>query len=234
MTVPSGDIHMEAAMMDSTPMEYTEQQTGQLILCCQCGTAIEPNAANMCVNCIRNEVDVTEGIPKHVTLQFCRGCERYLQPPNQWITAQLESRELLALCLKKLRGLNKVRLIDANFIWTEPHSRRIRAKLTVQKEAFASAIIQQIFEVEYTVVNQQCDDCAKVAAQNTWKAVVQVRQKVNHKRTFLYLEQLILKHSAAKDTVNIKEVKDGLDFFYSTRNHAIRMTEFLNAVVPIR
>ena len=50
-------------------------------------------------------------------------CERYLQPPDTWVTAALESRELLSVCLKKLKGLNKVRLIDAAFIWTEPHSR---------------------------------------------------------------------------------------------------------------
>jgi NMD protein affecting ribosome stability and mRNA decay len=27
-----------------------------------------------------------------------------------------------------------VRLIDAGFIWTEPHSKRIKLKLTIQKE----------------------------------------------------------------------------------------------------
>jgi len=37
-----------------------------------------------------------------------------------------------------------------------------------------------------------------LAAKNTWKASVQVRQKVTHKRTFLWLEQLILKHNAHK------------------------------------
>lgn len=55
-----------------------------------------------------------------------------------------------------------------------------------------------------------------------------------HKRTFLYLEQLILKHHAHRDTVNIKEAKDGLDFFYAQRGHAIKMVEFLGAVVPTR
>ncbi|KAI8991451.1 NMD3 family-domain-containing protein [Mycotypha africana] len=188
----------------------------------------------MCVNCIRNEVDITEGIPKQATIHFCRNCERYLQPPGIWVTAQLESRELLTLCLKKLKGLNKVRLIDAGFIWTEPHSRRIKVKLTIQKEVFVNTILQQIFEVEFVVSHQQCDECTRLAAQNTWKAVVQVRQKVDHKRTFLYLEQLILKHNAHKDTTNIKETKDGIDFYYGARSHAIKMVEFLSAVVPLR
>ncbi|KAG1149188.1 hypothetical protein G6F37_002617 [Rhizopus arrhizus] len=188
----------------------------------------------MCVNCIRNEVDITEGIPKHATLHFCRNCERYLQPPGIWVAAQLESRELLTLCLKKLKGLNKVRLVDAGFIWTEPHSKRVKVKLTIQKEVFANTILQQIFEVEFVVSGQQCEECTRLAAQNTWKAVVQVRQKVEHKRTFLFLEQLILKHNAHKDTTNIKEAKDGIDFYYGSRNQAIKMVEFLSAVVPMR
>jgi predicted Fe-S protein YdhL (DUF1289 family) len=68
-------------------------------------------------------------------LSFCRGCERFLAPPANWTIAEPESQELLALCLKKLKGLNKVRLTDAHFIWTEPHSRRLKVSLTIQKEA---------------------------------------------------------------------------------------------------
>ena len=41
---------------------------------------------------------------------------------------------MLAICLKKLRGLKEVRLVDAAFVWTEPHSKRIKTKLTIQKE----------------------------------------------------------------------------------------------------
>ena len=141
-----------------------------------------------------------QGIPNPVG---CFSCERWLQPPAHWITASPESRELLALCLRKLRGLSKVRIIDASFIWTEPHSRRIKVKITIQQEAFQGTILQQTFEVEYVVAYHQCPDCAKSFTANTWRAVVQVRQKVPHKRTFLYLEQLILKHSAHKDTINM-------------------------------
>lgn len=127
-----------------------------------------------------------------------------------------------------------MRLIDAGFIWTEPHSRRIRVRVSVQKEAFASTILQQSFECEYVVAYQQCPDCAKTYTKNTWKAVVQVRQKVPHKRTFLYLEQLILKHHAHRDASNIREAKDGLDFFYQSRSAAVKMVEFLAGVVPTR
>ena len=88
-----------------------------------------------------------------------RDCDRWLLPPSSWITAEPESRELLALCLKKLRGLHRVRIIDASFIWTEPHSRRVRVKLTVQDEVSEGVLLQQSFEVIYVVAYQQCPEC---------------------------------------------------------------------------
>lgn len=215
-------------------MEFVPAPAVHRVLCADCGDPIVPNSANLCINCLRNTVDITEGIPKQASVSYCRNCERFLAPPAQWMIARPESQELLAICLKKLKGLNRVRLTDAHFIWTEPHSKRLRVSLTIQKEVLTSTILEQVFEIEYLVQHGQCPDCSKLAAKNTWKALVQVRQKVPHKRTFLYLEQLILKHGAQKDTISLKEVKDGLDFFYSQRSHAIKMVEFLSSVVPIR
>jgi nonsense-mediated mRNA decay protein 3 len=206
------------------------------ILCCNCGAPIDgtASAGALCYDCIKLTVDVSEGIQREAVLHTCKDCERWLSPPSQWVTASPESRELLARCLRKLRGLNKVRIIDASFLWTEPHSKRIKVKITVQQEAFEGTILQQTFEVEYVVASQQCPDCAKSYTANTWRAVVQVRQKVPHKRTFLYLEQLVLKHGAHKDTINIKEVKDGLDFFFAQRNQAEKFVDFLTSTAPIK
>ncbi|KAI9862200.1 MAG: ribosome-binding protein [Vezdaea acicularis] len=206
------------------------------ILCYNCGAPIDgtTSAGALCHDCIKLTIDISSGIPREATLHFCRDCDRWLQPPQHWLVAAPESRELLALCLRKLRGLTKVRIIDASFIWTEPHSRRIKVRLTVQQEAFESTILQQSFEVEYVVATQQCPECAKSYTHNTWRACVQVRQKVTHKRTFLFLEQLILKHGAHRDTINIKEAKDGLDFYFAARNHAEKFVDFLNSVAPVR
>ncbi|KZT06977.1 NMD3-domain-containing protein [Laetiporus sulphureus 93-53] len=215
-------------------MEFVPAPAVHRVLCADCGTPIVPNSANLCVACLRNTVDITEGIPKQASVSYCRNCERFLSPPSTWTIARPESQELLAICLRKLKGLNKVRLTEAHFIWTEPHSKRLRVSLTIQKEVLTSTILEQIFEIEYLVQHGQCSDCTKLAAKNTWRALVQVRQKVPHKRTFLFLEQLILKHGAQKDTVSVKEVRDGLDFFYSSRSHALKMVEFLQSVVPTR
>lgn len=94
--------------------------------------------------------------------------------------------------------------MDASWIWTEPHSRRLKLKLTVQKEVGNGAVLQQAMVVTFVERNQQCDDCAAAFTNNTWTAVVQVRQRVDHKRTFFYLEQLILKHSAHSQCTNIQ------------------------------
>lgn len=156
-----------------------------------------------------------------------------MQPPSGWVAAAPESRELLALCLRKLK-LSKVRIVDASFIWTEPHSRRVKIKLTVQDEVQSGILLQQSFEVTYVVAYQQCPECAKSYTANVWRACVQVRQKVLHKRTFLYLEQVILKHGAHRETINIKEAKEGIDFFFSARNQAEKFVDFLNSVTPVR
>jgi len=33
-------------------------------------------------------------------------------------------------------------MIDAGFIWTEPHSRRLKVKITVQKEVIGGTLLQ--------------------------------------------------------------------------------------------
>jgi nonsense-mediated mRNA decay protein 3 len=50
--------------------------------------------------------------------------------------------------------MQKTRLIDAAFVWTEPHSKRVKIKLTIQKEVFSKAVIQQSFVVEFVMMNQ--------------------------------------------------------------------------------
>lgn len=123
-------------------------------------------------------------------------------PP--WQACERESRELLYMCLKKIPGLSKVKLIDAAWVWTEPHSRRLKIKLTIQKEVMASTILQQSLVVDFAERNQQCPECQASYAQGMWKSLVHVRQRVPHKRTFLHLEQLILKHGAHTDCLSLE------------------------------
>lgn len=125
--------------------------------------------------------------------------------------------------------------MDAGFVWTEPHSKRLKVKLKIQKEVMNGAILEQSYVVEYVVEDHMCDSCARSAANpDQWVASVQVRQKVDHKRTFFFLEQVILKHGAAAQAINIKQIHDGVDFFFSNRSHALKFVDFLGNVVPVK
>ncbi|KAJ9143049.1 60S ribosomal export protein NMD3 [Pleurostoma richardsiae] len=230
---------MASSMDLDAPVSYNPSAgtagTGATVLCYNCGAPIDGRAGALCLDCIKLTVDISQGIQRDGVLNLCRDCDRYLLRESTWVVAAPESRELLALCLKRLRGLHKVRIVDASFIWTEPHSRRIKVKITIQGEGGGEGVLlQQSFEVVFTVAYQQCPECMKSFTHHVWRACVQVRQKVLHKRTFLYLEQLILKHGAHRETLNIKEAKDGIDFFFAQRNQAEKFVDFLNSVVPIR
>ena len=75
--------------------------------------------------------------------------------------------------------------------------------------------------VEFTIRNQQCKDCQQNFATGSWHAVVQVRQRVSHKRTFMYLEQLLLKHHAHSECINIVTFRDGMDFYFTDKQKVL-------------
>ena len=211
------------------------------VLCCVCGVPIAPNAANTCATCLASTADITKGISTEVTLHQCRSCQRWHKEAGKWIACELESRELMALCLSNVSGLkpsknsgHKVRLVDASWIWTEPHSMRLKVRLTIQREVDMGTILQQAFTVIFIVRNQQCIECQSEFRQGSWKSLVQVRQRVSHKRTFLYLEQLILKHGAHRGCLSIEVYRDGMDFYFPDKGKAGRFISFLENAVPTK
>ena len=80
--------------------------TRATVCCCLCGAATEWNASSMCNQCLKSRVDITEGIQRECTVQRCRGCGRYLDPPNHWVLCALETKELMGVCLKRIRWLS--------------------------------------------------------------------------------------------------------------------------------
>ena len=70
-----------------------------------------------------------------------------------------------------------MKLVDAGFIWTEPHSKRLKVKLTIQAEVHNGAILQQSFVVDYVIENNMCMECNRMNANpNSWNACCQVRE----------------------------------------------------------
>ena len=119
-------------------------------LCCLCGVNIKVNEAMMCLSCLKGEVNVEAGFEFTETCNECRDCGRWLDKGGQWIHADFESRELLNICLKKVGGLNQrgVKLADALWIYTEPHSKRLKIKLTIHREVLDRAVIAHDLVIE--------------------------------------------------------------------------------------
>ena len=80
----------------------------------------------------------------------------------------------MAACLRRINGFKELRLVDAAWIWTEPHSLRLKIKITVQKEVMNNAVLQQAAVVEYIVRNKQCENCEQTFARGIWHGLVQV------------------------------------------------------------
>ena len=128
-----------------------------------------------------------------------------------------------------------VRLVDAGFIWTEPHSRRIKVKLTVQAEVLGGATLQQACVVDFTVEPHQCIDCTRAATNAaSWIACAQVRQHVGHKRTFFFLEQASLRARADASATGVRAAHGGLDFFFASRAQCSKFVDFVQSAVPAR
>lgn len=125
-------------------------------------------------------------------------------------------------------------MIDAAFIWTEPHSRRIKVKLTIQKEVTGGDTLRQVFEVEYVVSSMMCDQCHRIEARDFWKAKVQVRQRLAHKKTLLYLEQLLSKTLHQFNCTKTKPLGEGIDFFFDKCDDARKIVEYMQKVIPCR
>lgn len=122
------------------PSTSSSHGTAATILCCICATPIHPNPSNTCPSCLASTADVTRGISTEATLHQCRGCSRWHHDAGKWIGCELESRELMGLCLGNVSGLKKrkgegvegrVRLVDAAWVWTEPHSMRLKVRCDI-------------------------------------------------------------------------------------------------------
>ena len=132
------------------PLILTPSTKSSLIPCVLCGLPIISNSANQCAACLRQQFDLkahlhsTRGTAQELHIFRCKRCLRYQSPSNEkhYEFHEEEAPELLTMCLKAIPALQmkgqatgiKITLLDAGFIWTEPHSMRIKLKLTVKAE----------------------------------------------------------------------------------------------------
>lgn len=205
------------------------------ILCCLCGTSIDPNAAAMCIQCLRGECDITGEIETSLEVTQCRKCEKWLHKLDQWISLEMESQHLLNWCLKRVGGLQKgdTRVVHAAWIWTEPHSKRLKLSADIEREVMDEKIrLRQRVIVDFKIVNRQCVDCTRDATEHTWTALVQVRQHAGDKRTLSHLESLLSKSGLAELMIDMEIKRDGLDLYFRTKNNAEKVAEFISSRMP--
>lgn len=105
--------------------------------------------------------------------------------------------------------------------------------MLVQGEVDSGATIRQKVIVEFTEKSRQCDECSREFTGGTWKALVQLRQRTDHKRTMLYLEQRILYAGLDRLCLDITAVKGGgVDFYFGEKSHANAFVDFIGQSVP--
>ena len=105
--------------------------------------------------------------------------------------------------------------------------------MRIQKEVLNEVILEHVF-FEYAYQAHMCEHCIRVQSNLDHNVVVmQLRKHVSHKRTFFYLEKLILKHGVAAQADDVKQVHKNVDFFFANKIHASKFMSFLGNVVPI-
>ena len=219
-------------VLQEEKMDFGE--TIAYVPCCICGIPIEPNPSNMCIDCLRSRCNFTDEVPSTSSLTYCRSCGRYQISPTQWKRADLESADLMEICLRKLQGTNDMRITNPQFLYTEPHSRRIRVQITLEKEALGGTILRQTLIVTFIVNLMQCPQCCEAATpREHWVANVQIRQESKNKRSLFWLEQQILTHHAHQQAINIVRTDNGIDFHFASKANAHNFIKFIEQRLPV-
>ena len=222
---PGSNIVNGVSIIDRSSMT-----TYSKIVCCLCSAVIDANPRGTCEACLKKSLNIKTCIPTEFELQYCKGCQRFLRPP--YVKIERDSADMMKLCLSRIKSYDKkVKIIDSNFIYTEPHSKVIKIKISIQKEVEKNILSQNLI-IEFKEKWNLCRDCQKLQTPHTWSSCVQIRQRVPHKKTMLYLEQIILKNKMQKSSLYFEEANDGFDFFFSTRRAGEIFSNWIATVVP--
>ena len=224
---PGSNIVNGVSIIDrSSMMTYSK------IVCCLCSAVIDANPRGTCEACLKKSLNIKTCIPTEFELVYCKECHRFLRPP--YVKIERESADMMKLCLSRIKSYDKkVKIIDSNFIYTEPHSKIIKIKITIQKEIEKNILSQDLI-IEFKEKWNLCRDCQKLQTPHTWASCVQIRQRVPHKKTMLYLEQIILKNKMQKSSLYFNEANEGFDFFFSTRRAGEIFSNWIATVVPCK
>jgi len=213
--------------MEETQLNYVP------VPCCICGLLIKPNAASMCPDCLKNNCDISGAVNSSGSLVYCKSCSKYQTSATKWTYAELESPELMKIALGKVKVDRDAKIVNSSFIFTEPHLKRMRLELEIEKPGPADTMLTQKVTLTIPITYLQCQQCCEAATPHEqWNTKVQTRQLSEDKRTSFWLEQQILTHNAHHACGTIVRKKNGLDFEYNEKPLAGKLVNFLRSRVP--
>lgn len=207
-----------------------------MVLCCLCAKSIEPNAVTMCTDCIRVQANITDGIAKECDILQCPKCLKFNITRDKWVRHEFESIGLLGMCLKKVHGLESAKILDAKWLWTEPHSKRLKISINVEKEVLEKVVVRQCAVVTFTEKSKMCMECVYDNTAHNWSTCIQIRQKgMKSRKTLVTLENMLVKKPAVLSKLKKIQVKaDGLDLFCKQKPFADKLTGFISSNFPVK
>eukprot|EP00534_Pseudo-nitzschia_fraudulenta_P004890 CAMPEP_0201117116 /NCGR_PEP_ID=MMETSP0850-20130426/1189_1 /ASSEMBLY_ACC=CAM_ASM_000622 /TAXON_ID=183588 /ORGANISM="Pseudo-nitzschia fraudulenta, Strain WWA7" /LENGTH=608 /DNA_ID=CAMNT_0047381357 /DNA_START=106 /DNA_END=1932 /DNA_ORIENTATION=- len=217
---------------------------------------ILPNAANQCPHCLAQNFDLKSMIQGNkdgdpIIVHQCRQCRRFntRTDSTHYQYCEPESPQLLSICLKHVPILNKkghstqshnkIHVVDSSWIWTEPHSMRLKIRLTVRTD-LDEVTIQQRVPVVFQIKWKMCNNCDRQYTNRTWQALVQLRQKRENgsNRKGLAALEMALSRPSNRDLRNtvlkIDSSRHGLDFYFLSLPQAQHFAHFLSRLAPLK
>lgn len=130
-----------------------------------------------------------------------------------------------------------MKVVEAFWIWTEPHSKRLRVGIDVEKSILDGKVtLRQRVEIMYVIINRQCLECIRTATDHSWGAVIQLRQRGGHTHSLskglAHIENEIWRASLHNLMLGVEKAKNGLDMFFKQKNQAEKVVTFLTARLP--
>ena len=218
------------------------------IKCCICGTSIQANNAAMCLQCLvqtdndqtKNQGALAGELEREVTQ--CGKCDRWQLRQDAWVHHEMESSGLLSLLMKKVLELQKqtkskadVKVLNAAFIWTEPHSKKLKISVEIEKDMLEGKVrVKQNLDYNFKICNRQCNECIREATDHAWGAMIQIRQYVEHKRTFYHLEALLTKKGLHNLILGVQIANGGIDLYFKSPNLARPVIECIQSNFPTK
>jgi len=226
------------------------------IPCCLCGTMILPNNANQCPSCLAQNFDLKSMIQGNkvgdpIIIYQCRQCRQFntKSDTDHYQYCETESPQLLTICLKHIpiinkkghssQTYNKIHIVDTTWIWTEPHSMRLKLRLTVRTD-IGEVTIQQRVPVVFKINWKMCGNCDRQYTNRTWQALVQLRQKRENgsSRKGLAALEMALSKPSNRDLRNtvlkIDSSRHGLDFYFLSLPKAQHFAHLLARLAPLK